>query len=262
MNLSLKNKNVIACGSTDGIGEASALLMAERGASITLVARNKDKLNHTLSRLSTENNQKHFILSIDFNETLELEKKINKHILEKIGVVNILINNSGGPHGGDLINAKGSEFRIAFERLLIANHILTQAVVPGMIEKKNGRILNIISTSVKQVIPGLGVSNTIRGAVAQWAKTLAIELGPFGITVNNILPGYTSTKRLEALAELKSKNLGVSPEKIKEGWANNTALRRLGHPEEIASSIAFLASDAASYINGHNLSVDGGRFGV
>jgi 3-oxoacyl-[acyl-carrier protein] reductase len=262
MDLSLLNKKVVTCGSTDGIGRASALLMAERGASITLVARDKDKLNNTLSTLSTRENQKHFILCVDFNNTEELKIKINEHIKKKIRTVDILLNNSGGPHGGDLINAKESEFRVAFERLLIANHILTQAVVPGMIEKKNGRILNIISTSVKQVIPGLGVSNTIRGAVAQWAKTLALELGQYGITVNNILPGYTATTRLQDLAELKSKTLEVSPEKIKEGWAKNTALRRLGKPEEIAAAIAFLASDAASYINGHNLSVDGGRFGA
>ena len=262
MNLSLQTKHAIICGSTDGIGKASALLMAERGASITLVARNKEKLNQTLSELSTEDGQTHFTLCADFNEPDQLKEKIQNHMNGIVGRADILINNSGGPHGGALIDAEENEFRVAFERLLISNHIMAQAVVPGMKEIGSGRIINIISTSVRQVIPGLGVSNTIRGAVAQWAKTLALELGEFGITVNNILPGYTATTRLQDLAESKAKAMGVTPEDIREAWANNTSLRRLGEPEEIASTAAFLASDAASYINGHDVSVDGGRFGA
>ena len=262
MNLSLKNKNAIICGSTDGIGKATALLMAERGASITLVARNNEKLNQTMSELSVNDGQTHFTLCADFNETEQLKDAIQNHVKGINGHADILVNNSGGPHGGALIDAEEDEFRIAFERLLICNQILAKAVVPGMKENGSGRIINIISTSVRQVIPGLGVSNTIRGAIAQWAKTLALELGEFGITVNNVLPGYTATGRLQDLAESKAKAMGVSPEDIRSMWANNTSMRRLGEPEEIASSIAFLASDAASYINGHDVSVDGGRFGA
>jgi len=172
------------------------------------------------------------------------------------------VNNSGGPHGGPLIEAKEDEFRLAFERLLICNQILAKAAVPGMKILGSGRIINIISMSVNQVIPGLGVSNTIRGAVAQWAKTLALELGGFGITVNNILPGYTATERLQELAENKAKSMGKTVEDIYKAWAKNTSLRRLGKPKEIASAVAFLASDSAGYINGHNLSIDGGRFGA
>ena len=176
--------------------------------------------------------------------------------------VDILINNSGGPHGGPIIEADENEFRVAFERLLICNQIMAKAVFPGMKEQGSGRIINIISTSVKQVIPGLGVSNTIRGSVAQWGKTLAIELGEYGICVNNILPGYTSTARLQDLADSKAEALGVTPKEIREVWAKNTSLRRLGAPEEIANTVAFLASDESGYITGHNLSVDGGRFGA
>jgi len=262
MNLSLKNKHAIVCGSTDGIGKASALLMAERGASITLIARNHDKLNQTLSELSTQDGQTHFALCADFNQPEKLKEIIQSHLDDKIGSADILVNNSGGPHGGKLIDAEEDEFRIAFERLVMCNHILAKAVVSGMKENGFGRIINIISTSVRQLIPGLGVSNTIRGAVAQWAKTLALELGEFGITVNNVLPGYTATTRLQELADSKAKVIGVTPDDIRTMWANNTSLRRLGHPEEIASSVAFLASDAASYINGHDVSVDGGRFGA
>ncbi len=174
----------------------------------------------------------------------------------------ILVNNSGGPHGGPLIEAKEDEFRIAFERLLICNQIMAQATVSGMKKLGSGRIINIISTSVRQVIPGLGVSNTIRGAVAQWAKTLALELGEFGITVNNILPGYTATARLQELAESKAESMGKTVEDISKIWADNTSLKRLGKPEEIANAVAFLASDSAGYISGHNLSIDGGRFGA
>ena len=262
MNLSLNNKHAILCGSTDGIGKASALLMAQRGASITLVARNQKKLDQTLSELSTDHGQVHFSLCVDFNEPDQLKEKITNHMKVIVDQTNILVNNSGGPHGGALIDAKEDEFREAFERLLICNQIMAKAVVPGMKELGEGRIINIISTSVRQVIPGLGVSNTIRGAVAQWAKTLALELGEFGITVNNVLPGYTATKRLQSLAESKAKSMGVTTEHINEIWKNNTSLKRLGKPEEIASVVAFLASDDSSYINGHDVSVDGGRFGA
>lgn len=262
MNISLNNKHAIVCGSTDGIGKATALLMAERGASITLVARNNDKLNQTLSELSTQDGQAHFTICADFNQPDQFKIIIIGHMKTLVGHADILVNNSGGPKGGAIIQAEEDEFRIAFERHLICNQILAQAIVPGMKEKGKGRIINIISTSVRQVIPGLGVSNTIRGAVAQWAKTLALELGQFGITVNNVLPGYTNTARLQSLAESKAKSLGVTPEEINEAWKNNTSLRRLGEPEEIASSVAFLASDAASYINGHDVAVDGGRFGA
>ncbi len=262
MKLSLLNKHAIICGSTDGIGKATALLMAERGATVTLLARNKEKLSATLSELSTNDGQTHFSLCADFNNPDQLKEKITGHMKVIVGHAHILVNNSGGPNGGALIDAVENEFRQAFERLLICNQILAKAVFPGMKELGSGRIINIISTSVRQVIPGLGVSNTIRGAVAQWAKTLALELGEFGITVNNVLPGYTNTARLQSLADLKAKSLGVTPEEINEMWKNNTSMRRLGEPEEVASAVAFLASDAASYINGHDISVDGGRFGA
>ena len=262
MNLSLHKKNAIICCSTDGIGKETALLMAKRGASITLIARNQKKLDQTLSELSTADGQEHFSLCADFDNPEKLKEKITGHMKLIVGQSDILVNNSGGPKGGPLLDAEEEEFRVAFDRLVICNQIMVKAVVPGMKKIGEGRIINIISTSVRQVIPGLGVSNTIRGAVAQWAKTLALELGQFNITVNNVLPGYTNTARLQFLAESKAKLMGVTPEVINEVWKNNTSLRRLGEPEETASAVAFLASDAASYINGHDIPVDGGRFGA
>ena len=260
MNLSLKHKHAFVCGSTDGIGKASALLLAEHGCEITLIARNQEKLDSTLLELAQNNGQNHSTVCADFDDPETLKERVNSQISTLGKPVDILVNNSGGPHGGTLIEAEEDEFRIAFERLLICNHIMAKAVVPGMKEQRSGRIINIISTSVRQVIPGLGVSNTIRGSVAQWGKTLAIELGEYGICVNNILPGYTATARLQDLADSKAESMGVTPDQIQDGWAKNTSLRRLGAPQEIAGTVAFLASDAAGYISGHNLSVDGGRF--
>ena len=260
MNLSLKHKHAFVCGSTDGIGKASALLLAEHGCEITLIARNQEKLDSTLLELAQNNGQNHSTVCADFDDPETLKERVNSQISTLGKPVDILVNNSGGPHGGALIEAEEDEFRIAFERLLICNHIMAKAVVPGMKEQGSGRIINIISTSVRQVIPGLGVSNTIRGSVAQWGKTLAIELGEYGICVNNILPGYTATARLQDLADSKAESMGMTPDQIQDGWAKNTSLRRLGAPQEIAGTVAFLASDAAGYISGHNLSVDGGRF--
>ena len=262
MKISLENKHAIVCGSTDGIGKATALLLASNGCEVTLISRNQDKLEKTCSELNTDENQTHGVICADFNHPNNLRNVINSY-LETLGKpVDILINNSGGPPGGPLIEADEDEFRNAFERLLICNHIMAKAVFPGMREQRAGRIINIISTSVKQVIPGLGVSNTIRGSVAQWGKTLALELGIYGICVNNILPGYTATTRLESLALSKADDLKMSVDEIKHNWAEKTSLKRLGKPEEIANTILFLASEESSYVTGHNFSIDGGRSGT
>ena len=262
MKKSLENKRALVCGSTDGIGRSTAILMAKEGCEVILAARNEEKLKSTLKKLSTPNNQNHSFLCADFNKTDLLKSQLGLFLKKLNKPIHILINNSGGPGGGLLIEAKEEDFKLAFDRLLIANQIITQAVVKSMINEGYGRIINIISTSVNQVLPGLGVSNTIRGSVSQWAKTLAIELGEDGITVNNILPGYTDTNRLKSLAVSKSKQLGIGVEEIRAQWESNTSLKRIGKPEEIANVILFLASEASSYVTGHNLSVDGGRFGV
>lgn len=256
MNFNLTGKKALLCGSTDGIGKASAILMAELGAEIILLARNKDKLKNTLNNLSSGNGQNHSMICADFNKPEELHQIVTNELNKP---VHILLNNSGGPHGGHLIDSNIDEFREGFERLLICNQIMAKAVFEGMKKIGYGRIINIISMSVNNVIPGLGVSNTIRGAVAQWAKTLALEIGEHGITVNNILPGYTNTSRLQELANAKSKSSGLSIEEIRSKWASSSALKRIGEPEEIANAVAFLASDASSFINGTDITVDGGR---
>jgi len=250
----------MVCGSTQGIGKASAMLLAKQGASITLVARNEDVLKQTLKELPANSGQKHDYIVADFNKPEELKKSVEAYLVNG-NDFHILLNNSGGPPGGEIIDAKVEDFTQTFQRHVICNHILTQLLVPGMKKNKYGRIINIISTSVKEPIKGLGVSNTIRAAVANWSKTMSIELGPFGITVNNVLPGSTETVRIDEIINNNSKKSGKTPEQVKADMISKVPTRRFATAEEIAYAVAFLASPEAAYINGINLPVDGGRTG-
>lgn len=259
MNLDLTGKRAVVCGSTQGIGKASAIELAALGASITLVARNEEKLKSVLTELSTAKGQQHNYLVADFAHPDDLRNKIES--FAKANVIHILINNTGGPPAGPAINASTDEFIKAFTGHLICSQILVQALVPGMKKEKFGRIVNIISTSVKIPIKGLGVSNTIRGAVASWSKTIATELAPFGITVNNVLPGTTMTGRLDSLIKNKAEQTGKTYEVIKNEMIAEVPVGRLSEPEEVANAVAFLSSPAAGYITGINLPVDGGRTG-
>ena len=258
MNLELTGKHALVCGASQGIGRAAAHELAALGADVTLLARSADALDiavATLPRISSA--QKHGYVAVDMNEHTALRARIEA--LANNGAVNILINNTGGPPGGSANAATVDDFRIAFNQHLIAAQVILQAVLPGMQGSGYGRIINVISTSVKEPIRNLGVSNTIRGAVASWSKTLAGELGPFGITVNNVLPGYTRTRRLDQILGDRAKATGNTEEKIAEGMLATVPLRRFAEADEIASVIAFLASPAAGYVNGINVPVDGGR---
>ena len=260
MNISLLDKNAIVCGSTQGIGLSIAVELASLGASVTLVARNKQKLKDATKSLSNSNGQSHNYFSADFSNPKQLEAELAKH-LTNCPNPDILINNTGGPAAGQIIDAELDDFTKAFSNHVVCNQLLAKAVVPGMKSKGYGRIVNIISTSVKEPIIGLGVSNTIRGAVASWAKTLANELGPFGITVNNVLPGFTDTERLSSLLKNKAEKSGKTFEEIIKHSKEVIPTGRFASPAEIAWAVAFLVSPAASYINGVNLPVDGGRLG-
>jgi len=257
--MDLINKTAIVCGSTQGIGRSTAQKLAQMGASIILVSRNEEKLSRVLTDLPiVDKEQKHEILIADFTKPSSL-KDVLDEFMSSGQIVHILVNNTGGPPGGPIKDAKTHEFINAFNQHLICNHILVQAVYPGMIDANYGRIINVISTSVKQPIEGLGVSNSIRGAVANWSKTLASELGPHGITVNNVLPGATATERLTDILHNVSKKINGSFEDAENMMKNVTPAKRFAQPEEIAGAISFLASSEASYINGINLPVDGGR---
>ena len=260
MNLNLMNKNALVCGSSQGLGLASAIEISLLGASVTLMARDEEKLKIALSKLDTSKGQTHDYIVADFSNAQNVQTAINS-FLETGKIIHILINNTGGPAGGKAIDAKVDSFIEAFNNHLVCNHILTQAVVKGMKEAGFGRIINVISTSVKQPIAGLGVSNTIRAAVANWSKTLSVELGGYGITVNNVLPGFTQTVRADYVIDKKSKDTGKSPEQVMQELVSEIPVGRIGQPEEFGAAVAFLCSPAAAYINGINLPVDGGRTG-
>ena len=255
MNINLTGYKAIVCGSTQGIGKATAEELVTLGATVTLVARDEEALIAVRDSL---NGNGHQAVCADFDDQNILDERINSHV-NRHGPFHILVNNTGGPPSGEIIKANNEEFIEAYSKHLICNHILTKAVLPGMKSDEYGRIINVISTSVKEPIPNLGVSNVTRGAVANWAKTLSSEVSSFGITVNNILPGATNTARLKSIiSEIASKQ-GSNSKTIENEMKNKIPARRIAQPEEIAYAIAFLASPAASYINGINLPVDGGK---
>ena len=252
------NKTAVVCGSTQGIGKAVAWALAAQGIHIVLVGRNPERLAATHRELESQFGTQPAPIIADFSQPEELRTTIAAWVAQGHSA-QILINNTGGPKSGPITEATTDEFLEAFNQHVICNHIMMQALLPGMKSAGFGRIINIISTSVKQPLANLGVSNTIRGAVANWSKTLANELGQFGITVNNILPGATHTGRLEEIAGVRANKTGESIEAIFEDMGKESPMKRIAQPEEIAAAAVFLASEAASYINGINLPVDGGR---
>jgi 3-oxoacyl-[acyl-carrier protein] reductase len=260
MNLSLENKHAFVCGSTQGIGKAAAIELVSLGARVTLVARNESELKKVRDELIGLKNSNHDFIVADFTKPDELKSIVEKYIAAN-GPIHILVNNTGGPKSGAVSDAKPEEFISTFNQHLICNHILATAVLDGMKKSGYGRIINIISTSVKQPIKGLGVSNTIRAAVANWSKTLAGEVGKYNITVNNVLPGATLTLRHTSLLEAKSERTGKSKDELEKEMLAQIPMDRFADPSEIASAVAFLASPAAAYITGINVPVDGGRTG-
>lgn len=260
MNLDLTQKTAIVCGSTQGIGRASAVELALMGANVTLMARNEAALQQTLTALDVSRGQTHRYIVADFSDTESVKSAIDGYLAE-FPEVHILVNNTGGPAGGPIIDAVPEQFMKTFEMHLINNQLLAQAVVPSMKKAGFGRIVNIISTSVKQPIVGLGVSNTIRWAVASWAKTLSLEIGKFGITVNNVLPGYTKTGRLDTVNKSRAEATGKTIEEVADQLKAEIPIGRFAEPEEVAAAVAFLCSPAAAAISGINLPVDGGKTG-
>ena len=259
MNLSLEGKKALVCGSSQGIGFAVAEQLALMGAHCTVFARNKKSLEEAIARLDISLRQQHQVLVADFSNPDNVKRVVNEW--SKENSVHILVNNSGGPPSGPITEAKDIDFLEAFNQHLVCNHIITLAVMDGMKEAEFGRIINIISTSVKIPLKNLGVSNTIRGAVASWAKTMANELGQYNITVNNVLPGATKTNRLKTIIEKSAEKTKQAESELEEQMIKEIPARRFGEPEEVAAMVAFLASPAAAYVNGTSIPVDGGRTG-
>ncbi len=257
MDLDLTGKHALVCGASHGIGKAAAIELAALGANVTLLSRTDASLKKALAELPQGGAQKHTCIAIDMNDHAALAEKVSS--AAKADPILIVVNNTGGPPGGQASAAKAEEFTAAFSQHLLANHTILQAVLPGMKAAKYGRIVNVISTSVKEPIRNLGVSNTIRAAVASWAKTLAGELGSFGITVNNVLPGYTKTARLEQILGDRAKATQQNEAAVEKAMLATVPAGRFADAHEIGSVIAFLATPAAGYINGVNVPVDGGR---
>lgn len=259
MNLSLEGKRALVCGSTQGIGLAIAEELALLGASCTLLARNETALKEARQGLDASLRQQHNCLVADFSRPEQLKTVMEEFM--KDNVVHILVNNTGGPAAGPITEAEEDAFLQAFNQHLVCNHILARAVIPSMKAAGYGRIINIISTSVKIPLKNLGVSNTTRGAVASWSKTLANEVGQYNITVNNVLPGFTTTQRLRTLVENMARKGNVVVDMVEKNMMEEVPMKRFADPAEVAAVAAFLASPAASYVNGVSIPVDGGRTG-
>ena len=257
MDLNLSGKHALVCGASEGIGRAAAHELATLGADVTVLARRAEALQAVVAALPRTGAQAHGWIAADVSDTAAL--RAQGEALAAGKPVHILVNNTGGPPGGPAHAAEVAAFLDAFNKHLVANHVLVQALLPGMRGAGWGRIVNVISTSVKEPIRNLGVSNTVRGAVASWAKTLAGELAAHGITVNNVLPGYTQTQRLEQIVADRTRATGKSSAEIEQAMLATVPAGRFAKPAEIAAVIAFLASPAAAYVNGINVPVDGGR---
>lgn len=257
LSTSLKGRHALICGASSGIGREIALCMAAEGARLSLLARSADKLTELAEACRQAGAESAAPFAIDLEDRLALAA-VADDIVSAGGAVHILVNNSGGPPGGPLLEASEADFLKPLTRHLFASHYLVQRLVGGMKSAGYGRILNVISTSVKEPIAGLGVSNTVRGAMASWAKTLAKELPP-GITINNLLPGFTATDRLDSLKSTVAGRQGISEENVEANWLATVPEGRLGDPRELAALAAFLASPAGAFVRGQSIAVDGGR---
>lgn len=261
MNLDLTNKTSLVCGASQGLGLACATELALLGANVIVASRNEEKLQMVVKQLDTSKGQQHTYLVIDLSQP-EAVKRTVAAFLEENKVIHILVNNAGGPPSGSMLDTDPNEIEKSFRTHVISSHLLVQLVVPGMKNAGYGRIVNVVSTSVKQPINGLGISNLVRAAVANWAKTLANEISSYGITVNNVLPGFTNTDRIHYLFEKQASDQGVGKDEIMQKTIEAIPVKRIGDPAEFGAAVAFLCSPAAAYINGINLPVDGGRTGT
>jgi len=257
MNLQLNYKHALVCGASKGLGKASAIELAKIGARVTVVARSETLLKEVLQGLKLISALEHNYLVLDLSDISSVESQIS--VINKENPIQIVVNNSGGPAGGTLLDANIDDMVSAFRNHVLCSQTIAKIVIPSMRQLNYGRIINIVSTSVRQPISGIGISNTIRGAMASWSKTLSNELSPDGITVNNVLPGSTKTQRLDEIMEARMFSSGKTKEEIKQDFLNEIPMKRFGVKSEIAAAVAFLASPAAAYITGVNLPVDGGK---
>lgn len=257
MNLQLNFKHALVCGASKGLGRASAIKLAKIGAKVTVVARSESLLQKVVQELKSISAIEHKYLVLDLSDISQVESSISE--LNKNDPIQIVVNNSGGPAGGTLLGANIDDMTAAFTNHILCSQTIAKIVLPTMRQLNYGRIINIVSTSVRQPIDGIGISNTIRGAMASWSKTLSNEVALDGITVNNVLPGSTKTQRLDEIMEARMNSSRMTKEEVQQSFLNEIPMKRFGVKSEIAAAVAFLASPAASYITGVSLPVDGGK---
>lgn len=256
MNISLKGKKALVGGSSKGIGEAIARQLAESGASVTLMARNEERMKTIIGELNTHEGQEHQYLVVDFSN-FDAFKKVITSFFEH-NTIDILVNNTQGPEGGGALEKSVDDYQQAFDLLFKSVVYTTELALKHMQQSKWGRIINVASISVKEPLSYLALSNTIRAAVVTWAKSLAFDVAQDGITANSVLTGYFDTDRIAQLNTKKAEKMGVSPEEVLSSMEEKVPMKRIGKPEEYGYLVAFLASDQAAYITGTNIPIDGG----
>ncbi|HLD17240.1 MAG TPA: SDR family oxidoreductase [Coxiellaceae bacterium] len=260
MNIDLTGKRALVCGGSQGIGKGAALSLAECGAHITVLARDPHKLEAVVKELNHLSPRNHQAIAVDLLDAVALEQAIK--IALKHASFDILVLNTGGPPPGPISQASPDAFEKAFKMHILASQQLTQWVLPGMKAQQYGRIIGVTSGSVRTPYPELGVSNTMRWALTAWAKTLSYEVGPFGITVNMVMPGNIDTPRLHSLLEYKAELKQMTVEALRKTSEAQIPAQHIGSIQEIGDVIAFLATPAAAYINGASIPVDGGKSSV
>ena len=259
MNLNLKNKNAIVCASSQGLGKAAALDLAEEGVNIAICSRDQDKINKVKEEIHQKINSeiKVIALQVDLDSPDEIQA-FYKQVENDLGSVDILVNNNGGPPPSTFEQLSDDDWQKAFNSTMMSCLRLSKLVIPNMKKNAWGRIINISSVSVKTPVNGLFLSNSLRMGVLGWAKALSDELAPHGVTVNTVCPGYTRTERVEAILETQSNSSGLKKEEIEKSIAENIPMKRVGEAEDLAGLITFLASEKADYMTGLAIQVDGG----
>jgi 3-oxoacyl-[acyl-carrier protein] reductase len=258
MDLGIRNKVALVTAASQGIGKAAATELINEGCKVAICSSNKENLMKAAEQIKQETGTEPFWVVCDINNSSDIEAAVENAVKE-FGSIDILVNNCGGPAPGYFENMDDEKWKDGFQQVLMSAVRFTRLVLPLMKKKNWGRIINVTSLSVKQPVDNLILSNSFRSAVTAFAKTISQQYGEFGITVNNVAPGFILTSRLYELSQKRSEKEGIPQEEILMKMGNSNPVKRIGKPEDIGAAIAFLSSERAGYITGVTLQVDGGQ---